>query len=69
MHETLAQLAQSEVFYRYVAPNLTLVKTVFFLGLFGLLGAVAQSVRLALEAEEAEEREALEYGEKVHLPR
>ncbi|MDO5116391.1 MAG: hypothetical protein Q4D58_09875 [Synergistaceae bacterium] len=48
----MEQLAQSEFFYLYIAPNLTLVKAVFFLGIFGLVGVVAQSVRIALAAEE-----------------
>lgn len=56
MHEALAQLAQSDFFYLYVAPNLALVKAVFFLGIFGLVGVVAQSVRIGLEAEAEEEK-------------
>lgn len=53
----MEQIAQSEFFFYHVAPHLTLVKTVFFLGIFGLLGVVAQSVRLALEAEETDDNE------------
>ncbi|MDO5116856.1 MAG: hypothetical protein Q4D58_12305 [Synergistaceae bacterium] len=51
----MEQLAQSEFFYLHVAPNLTLVKFVFFLGIFGLVGVVAQSVRIAPAAEERED--------------
>lgn len=51
----MEQIAQSEFFYRYVAPNLTLIETVFFFGIFGLLGVVAQSVRYAFEEDEREE--------------
>lgn len=53
----MEQFAQSEFFFCHIAPHLTLVKTVFFLGIFGLVGVVAQSVRIGLEAEEAEEME------------
>ncbi len=49
----MEQFAQSEFFYYHIAPNLALVKTVFFLGIFGLVGVVAQSVRIAIEDEEA----------------
>ncbi len=49
----MEQFAQSEFFYHYVAPNLALIKTVFFLGVFGLVGVAAQSVRIAIEDEEA----------------
>ncbi|MCD8235008.1 MAG: hypothetical protein LUC51_11600 [Cloacibacillus porcorum] len=52
----MVQFAQSEFFYHHIAPNLMLVKAVFFLGIFGLVGVVAQSVRIGLEAEEAEDR-------------
>lgn len=50
----MEQFAQSEFFFYHVAPHLTLVKTVFFLGIFGLLGVVAQSVRFAIENDEEE---------------
>lgn len=50
----MEQFAQSEFFFCHIAPHLTLVKTVFFLGIFGLVGVVAQSVRIVLE-DEAEE--------------
>lgn len=53
----MEQIAQSEFFYHHIAPNLMLIKAVFFFGIFGLLGVVAQSVRIGLEAEEAEEME------------
>lgn len=62
----MEQFAQSEFFFYHIAPNLTLIKFVFFFGIFGLVGVVAQSVRIGLEAEE---REELERGEKVHLQR
>lgn len=51
----MEQFAQSEFFFYHIAPHLTLVKTVFFLGIFGLVGVVAQSVRIAIEEDEAEE--------------
>ncbi len=51
----MEQIAQSEFFYRYVAPNLTLVKFAFFFGIFGLVGCVAQAARQAIEAYEADE--------------
>lgn len=57
MHETMAQLAQSDFFYHHIAPNINLVKTVFLLGIIGLAGVSAYSVRLGLEAEEKMKKE------------
>lgn len=51
----MEQFAQSEFFFYHIAPNLTLIKFVFFFGIFGLIGVVAQSVRVGLEAKEAED--------------
>lgn len=56
MHETMAQLAQSNFFYHHIAPNINLVKTVFLLGIIGLAGVSAYSVRLGLEAEAEDEK-------------
>lgn len=52
----MEQIAQSEFFYHHIAPNLMLVKVVFFFGIFGLIGVVAQSVRIGQEKEELEEK-------------
>lgn len=52
----MEQFAQSEFFFYHIAPNLTLIKFVFFFGIFGLVGVVAQSVRIGLEKEELEEK-------------
>ena len=62
----MEQIAQSEFFYHHIAPHIDTIYVVFFLGIFGVVGVVAQSVRVGLEAEE---REELERGKKVYLPR
>lgn len=51
----MEQIAQSEFFYHHIAPNINTIYAVFWLGIFGLVGVVAQSVRIGLEAEEAED--------------
>ena len=56
MHETMAQLAQSDFFYNHIAPNINMVKAVFLLGIIGLAGVSAYSVRLRLEAEAEDEK-------------
>lgn len=56
MHETMAQLAQSDFFYHHIAPNINLVKAIFLMSLITLAAVSAYSVRLGLEAEAEDEK-------------
>lgn len=45
---TAAQIAQSEAFHAYVAPNLWAVEAMFFIGIAGLLYVAVRCFREAL---------------------
>ena len=41
----MEQFAQSKFFYHNVAPNLDIICTMFWLGIFGLVGVVAMTIK------------------------
>lgn len=47
--ETMAQIAQSEVFYHIAAPNLEVIYAAFSAGIVGLAYVAYRSFRIAFE--------------------